>query len=88
MRTDIRGEIAEAGERETGTETVAQDATQDEMTTIGRRAETEISSTIDGGAAREEETVVIAMDLVEVEQDKSARRAPPRHQRRGSRLRT
>lgn len=73
---------------ETGIETVAQDATQDEMMTIGRHAETEISSTIDGGVAREEGTVVIAMDLEGVEQDKSARRAPPRHQRRGSRLRT
>lgn len=85
MRIDTRGEIAEAGGRETGTATVAaQDVTQDEMTTIGRRAETETSSMIDEEAVVEEETVVIVMDLAEVEEDKSARRAPPRHQRRGS----
>lgn len=78
------------GERGTGTGTVAaQDATQDEMTTIGRRAGTGTFSMIDGVAAVVEGgIVVIAMDSVEVEQDKSARRAPPHHQRRESRLRT
>lgn len=54
---------------------------------IGRRAGTEIFSTIDEAAVLEEGIVVIAMDSVEVEEDKSARRAPPRHRRRGSRLR-
>jgi hypothetical protein len=76
------------GGRETGIGTVAaQDATQDETTTIGRRAGTEIFSMIDEAAVLEEGIVVIAMDSVEVEEDKSARRAPPRRRRRGSRLR-
>lgn len=74
-------------ERETGIGTVAaQDATQDEMTKIGRRAGTEIFSTIDGEVVLEGETVAIAMDSVGGEQGKSARRAHLRHQRRGSRL--
>lgn len=76
------------GGRETGIGTVAaQDATQDEMTTIGRRGGTEIFSTTDEVVVLEGETVVIAMGSVEVEGDKSARRAPPRHQRSGSQLR-
>jgi hypothetical protein len=76
------------GGRETGIGTVAaQDAMQDEMMTIGRRAGTEIFSTTDEVVVLEGETVAIAMGSVEVEEDKSARRAPPRHQRRGSQLR-